>query len=824
MRGERNGEQMETFWQDLRYAFRMLRKNPGFTAVAVITLGLGIGANTAIFSVVNGVLLRPLPYREPQNLVRVYSEFPTMQLKKFWLSPPEFLDIQKEAKSWEAIGAWAPGGQNVGTGSEPLRVTSAAITRSLIDALGVQPERGRNFTPEEDRNGGPNVALISHGLWQKAFGGQSDIIGKQIQVNSQTTTVIGVMPKTFSFPPGSNDQVDVLLPFQFDPANPGNRGSHFLSVIGRLKPGVNLDQARSEFASLMAGWSSEKRAQHLLDPQRHPVLIFGLHEDVIGSARAAVWMLMGAVGFVLLIACVNVANLLLARAEARHREFAVRLALGAGMRRMVRQFLAEGFLLVLFAATLGTPLAFLGLKLLLLFAPDSVPRTGDIRVDLPVLGFTLALSVVAVFIFALAPLAQIREHNLADWIRGAGQRAIGVGGQTLRKTLVVTEIALAVVLVIGSGLMIRAFWKLQQVSTGFEPAGVLSFSVNLPAANYKNPDRLRFANTLEQRLASLPGVTSASLAGGLPPLRRINANDTEIEGYQRTPDAPAQNVDYWNVVGNDYFKTMKIRTIEGRVFEPSDDNDSAQRVVVVNQALAKRFWKGSPIGRRLNPGFADPKVWSTIVGIVEDTKNAGMDKPAGPELYLQSHQIAQFGLSTNMNFVVRSDGDPRAMASSIRAAVREIDPSLPVYGLNPMSEVVAKSMVQPRFLSLLLATFSGIALFLAAIGIYGVMAYSVAQRTQEIGVRMALGAQRLHVLRLVFSQGFVLLIIGTVIGLGGAFALTRLLRTLLFQITPTDPLTYAGVVGLLIVVAFLACYVPARRATKVDPLVALRYE
>ena len=815
---------MEIFWQDLRYALRMLRKNWGFTAVAVITLGLGIGANTAIFSVVNGVLLRPLPYREPQRLVRVYSEFPTMKLQKFWLSPPEFLDIQKEAKSWEAIGAWAPGGQNIGTAGEPLRVTAAAITRSLIDTLGVQPERGRNFSPEEDRNGGPNTALISHGLWQRAFGSQSDIIGKQIQVNSQSTTVIGVMPENFSFPPGSNDQVDVLLPFQFDPANPGGRGSHFLSVIGRLKPGVNMDQARSEFTSLMAGWANEKRDRHLLDPQRHPVLLFGLHEDVVGSARAAVLMLMGAVGFVLLITCVNVANLLLARAEARHREFAVRLALGAGMRRMVRQFLAEGFVLVLLAAALGTPLAFLGLKLLLLFAPDSVPRTGDIRVDLPVLGFTLAGSVVAVVLFAVAPLIQIREQNLANWIRGAGQRTIGAGGQAVRKTLVVTEIALAVVLVIGSGLMIRAFWKLQQVNTGFDPNGVLSFSVNLPGTAYKNPDRLRLANAVEQRLASLPGVTSASLADGLPPLRRINANDTEIEGFQQTPDGPAQNVDYWNVVGNDYFKTMKIRTIEGRVFEPADDNDSAQRVVVVNQALAKRFWKGSPIGRRVNPGFADPKVWATIIGVVEDTKNAGMDKPAGPELYLPSHQIAQFGLSTNMNFVVRSDGDPRAVAPSIRGVIREVDPSLPVYGLSPMSEVVAKSMVQPRFLSLLLATFSGIALFLAAIGIYGVMAYSVAQRTQEIGVRMALGAQRLHVLRLVFSQGFVLLMIGMVIGLGGAFALTRLLRTLLFEITPTDPLTYSGVAALLIIVAFLACYVPARRATKVDPLVALRYE
>ena len=314
---------MQTFLQDLKYALRMLKKNPAFTAVAILTLAVGIGANSAIFSVVNSVLLRPLPYRQPGQLVRVYSEFPTMQLQKFWLSPPELVDIQREAKSWEAIGAWAPGGQNVGTASEPLRVTSAAITRSLIDVLGVQPERGRNFSEEEDRNGGPNVAIISHGLWQRGFGGAGDIIGKQIQVNSQTTTVIGVMPASFAFPPGSNDQVELLVPFQFDPANPGSRGSHFLSVIGRLKPGVTIQQAQSEMTSLMAGWMTEGRAKHLLSPDRHPVLMLGLHEDVVGSARKAVWLLMAAVGFVLLIACVNVANLLLARAESRHREFEI---------------------------------------------------------------------------------------------------------------------------------------------------------------------------------------------------------------------------------------------------------------------------------------------------------------------------------------------------------------------------------------------------------------------------------------------------------------------------------------------------------------------
>ena len=815
---------MQTFLQDLKYALRMLKKNPAFTTVAILTLAVGIGANSAIFSVVNSVLLRPLPYREPGQLVRVYSEFPTMKLQKFWLSVPEMLDIQREAKSWEAIGAWAPGGQNVGTESEPLRVTSAAITRSLINVLGVQPVLGRNFTEEEDRNGGPKVALISHGLWQKGFGGAGDIIGKQIQVNSATTTVVGVMPPNFAFPPGSNDQVELLVPFQFDPANPGNRAGHFLSVIGRLKPGVTTEQAMSEMTSLMAGWKSEARAQHLLGAPNHPVIMQGLHEDVVGSARKAVWLLMAAVGFVLLIACVNVANLLLARAESRHREFAVRLALGAGVKRMVRQFVAEGFVLVVIASILGVALAFVGLKVLLLFAPDSVPRTEEIGVGLPVLGFTIAVAIVAVFLFGLAPLAQVSERNLANWIRGAGQRAIRGGGQALRKGLVVTEIALAVILAIGSGLMIRAFWKLQQVNTGFEPDNAVSFSLNLPAVKYDSAQRFQFVNSLEQKLNSMPGVTAASMASGLPPLRRINANDTEIEGYQPTPDGPAQNVDYWNVVGNDYFKTMKIRLLEGRTFEPQDDNPNAMPVVIVNQALAKRFWTGSPIGRRVNPGFAEPKIWCTIVGVVEDTKNAGMDKPAGPELYFQVRQAANQFLGANVSFVVRAANDSVPLESSIRNAVRELDATLPVYNLWSMDEVVSKSVVQPRFLALLLATFSGIALFLAAIGIYGVMAYSVAQRTQEIGVRMALGARPHHVLRLVLRQSLFMLVTGTVIGLAGAFAVTRLMRTLLFEVTATDPVTYVSVIGLLAVVALLASYIPARRAAKVDPLVALRYE
>jgi len=620
--------------------------------------------------------------------------------------------------------------------------------------------------------------------------------------------------------------VDVWTSFQFDPANPGNRGGHFLYVIGRLKAGTTIEQARAETEMLMAGWKSENRSPHLLQPNVHPVLMFPLHEDVVGGAKSAVLMLLGAVAFVLLIACANVASLLLARAEARHREFAVRLALGAGRSRMLRQFLVEGFILVLLGAGLGVLLAQGGLKLIMAAAPDSVPRTGEIKIDLLVLAFTLGVSVLAVFIFALAPMAQLRERNLASWLHGSSKGAgSSASSQMLRKVLVITEIALAVVLVVGSGLMIRAFWKLRSVDIGFNPFGVLSFTVALPPSAYPVPGQLQFSQSLQAKLASIPGVKSASIAGGLPPLRPINANDTGIEGYQPTPGGPAQNVDFWNAVGEDYFKTMGIRLTEGRLFESADRNENAQRVVVINQALAKRFWQGSPIGRRVNPAVSNTPNWFTIVGVVEDTKNLGVDKPAGTELYLLQPQIITlFGGNTRQNYVVRTDGDPMLVAGAVRAAVRELDPALPIFGMQAMSDTVADSLVRPRFLSMLLGAFSVIALALAAVGIYGVMAYSVSQRTQEIGVRMALGARSLDVLKMVLGQGTKLVAVGVGIGLAGAFALTRVMSTLLFEVSVTDPVTFAAVVALLVVVALLACWIPARRATKVDPMIALRCE
>jgi putative ABC transport system permease protein len=463
-------------------------------------------------------------------------------------------------------------------------------------------------------------------------------------------------------------------------------------------------------------------------------------------------------------------------------------------------------------------------------APDSEPRTGEIRIDLLVLAFTLGVSMLAVFIFALAPMAQLRERNLAIWLHGSGKGAGGgASSQLLRKGLVVTEIALALMLVVGSGLMIRAFWKLRSVDLGFNPFGALSLTVDLPSSAYPAPEQLRFSQSLQAKLASIPGVKSAAMAGELPPLRPIDANDTDIEGYQPKPNEPSRgNVDFWNVVSEDYFKTMGIRLTEGRLFEPSDGNENAQRVVVINKALAKRYWQGSPVGRRLSPIISNDPNWFTVVGVVEDTKNLGVDRPAGTELYFLQPQVitlfSPFGGVRRQNFVVRAEGDPALVAGAVRAAVREIDPALPIFGMQAMSDTVADSLVRPRFLSLLLGAFSVIALALAAVGIYGVMAYSVSQRTQEIGVRVALGARSSDVMKMVLGQGTKLAAVGVGIGLAGAFALTRVMSTLLFEVSVTDPVTFAAVVALLAIVALMACYIPARRATKVDPLIALRCE
>lgn len=817
---------MNELIQDLKYGARMLVKNPVFAVIAVVTMALGIGANAVIFSVVNSVLLEPLPYRDPERLVRIYSEFPTMNLQKFWVSGPELKDIRRDTNSWESIGAWSPGGVNITkSDGESIRVNSASVTRELIDLLGVAPIKGRAFAAEEDRAGGPRVALISYGLWQKSFASQPDIIGKQIKIEAQQCSIIGIMPKGYVFPPGSNEATDVWVPLQLD-FNATGRGGHFLNLIGKLKQGVTKEQALSEIKTLAAVWKSEKRANHLIDFRFHPIFMLPLQEDVVGSARLQVLMLLCAVGFVLLIACANIAGLLSARAEARNRELVVRVALGAGRWRLFRQFITEGAILVLIGVGIGLLAAWMVLNVLPDIAPDSVPRLGEIGIDLTVILFTVGLSALSTFIFALAPMIQLSNSNIAHRLHSS-RGTKGSDSQLLRKVLVVSEIALALILVIGSGLMIRAFWKLRNVELGFKQGSVLTFKLRMPESAYKSPDRLRFITNLREKIESIPGIKSATYATGLPPLRPILANDTGIEGYQAAPNEPDQpNIDYWNTVGEDYFKTMGIRTLEGRAFEKSDRPKEALRVAVINQAMARRYWKGSPVGKRISPNADDTQpVWFSVIGVVEDTKNGGVDKPAGTELYFLGDQYEQVNnIQRTMSFAVSTSGDPDNQASAIRSALFNIDPSIPAYDMQSLSDVVDLSLTKPRFISILMSSFSVIALLLASIGIYGVMSYAVTQRTQEIGVRMALGARLVDILKMIFKQGAEIVVVGIVIGLVGAFMLTKLMENLLFQVSATDPITFFTVVAILTLTSVLACYIPARRAAKVDPMIALRSE
>jgi len=813
---------MQTFWQDLRYGVRMLKNSPGFTVASVICLALGVGATTAIFSIVNAVLLRPLPYAHADRLVRVYSEFPTF--KKFWVSAPEFLELKSSTKSWESFEGWVNQGVNLAGSNEPIRVTASYVTGGLLPSLGISPIIGRLLTPQDDQPTAPVTAVLSYGLWQRSFGGTTAVLGRDILLNGQKCTLVGVMPKGFQFPPGETDPAEIWSPMQIDPARPGGRASHFVSVIAMLRPGVGISQARDEMKQLLVQWGAQDSSKrHMLTAKNHPVVMYGFQDEVVGGVRLAMLMLLAAVGFVMLIACVNVANLLLARAEARQREIAIRKAIGAAVWRLARQFITEGVVLSVTGASLGLALAFAGLRLLARTNAASIPRANEIGVDRTVLLFTLAVSLLTGIAFGLAPLAQLIAANLHDTLKAAASRTTAsVASNQFRRALVVTELALALVLLIGTGLMIRAFWKLQEVHTGIQPDRLLTMRVALPQAVYPDSTRvMQFWASVQQRMSVLPGVESATVMTGLPPMRQLNANDTQIEGWVQRDGGPIQNMDYWQLTGPKYFETMGIRLIEGRYFDDRD-GEGAPLTVMVNQSTARAYWPGeSALGHRMKPGFQGE--WRTIVGVVEDVKNAGIDKPTGTELYIPFRQAVGMGMRTGYA-VLRTKGDPVQMISPARNVIRELDSSLPVAAVRTMDEVLSSAQARPRFLTMLLSLFSGVALVLAAVGIYGVISYSVAQRTSEFGIRMAMGASPVNVLGMVLKQGLVLGGIGVAIGAAGALALTRLIRGLLFGISSFDPLTFIVMAVALTAVTLAACWAPARRATRVDPMVALRYE
>ncbi len=821
---------MGTFRQDLQFAVRMMLKNRGFTAAAVVCLMLGIGATTGIFTVVNAVLLQPLPYSHPEQLVRVYTEFPTFPnggLHRFWTSGPEFLDLRRDTHSWASLDAWGTTGANLGGKTQPVRVTAAYMSGGLLGTLGVASVSGRLISPTDDVPGGTLVADISYGTWRSVFGGDPDIVGRETQLDGRKCTIIGVMPNGFQFPPGELDPAQVWTAMQLDPAKPGGRGSHNFYLLGRLKPDVSAAQAQGEMAALVQA-SGEHRSPdtHSFDPKEHTIVSFPLQAEVVASVRPALLMLLGAVAFVLLIASVNVANLLLARAEARRREIAIRGALGAGVARLARQFATEGILLALCGAVLGLALAYGGVRVVQLTNAGGIPRADEIVMDWRVLVFTLGTSLLTGVLFGLAPIAPLLLSGIANVMKETSGSTTSTGGaQIFRRALVVGELAMALVLLIGCGLMLRAFWKLQEVHTGLAADSVITMRVSLPGGTYTDGAKITdFWTRFDERMTRLPGVQSAALVSGLAPLRPPNMNDTEIEGFVKTQGGPIENVDFYQVVSKDYFQTMGIRLMDGRVFEDRDVQ-GAPGVAVINKTMAMTFWPTqNPIGRRIRPGGPGSNPWCTIIGIVDDVKNAGLDRPAGTELYLPYRQAGDLGNSDVYAVLRARTGNPGSLAGAVREQLNELDPSLPLADVRMMEDVLSRAQARPRFLTLLLSLFSGVALAIATVGIYGVVSYSVARRTKEFGLRMVLGAQEGDVLGLVMKQGAGMVLTGLAAGLVIAFALTRLMASLLFGVAPTDMATFASVTVVLAGVALAACYVPARRATRVDPMQTLRYE
>jgi putative ABC transport system permease protein len=813
---------------DLRFALRGLLRNPGFAAVAILTLALGIGANTAIFSVVDAALLRPLEYHEPERLVGVYTAFPTMGYEKFPISQPEVTELEERTESLSSIGAWVVGGAPVSGGTEPIRVRAAYCTAGLLPTLGSSPAMGRWYTADEDRPNGPDVVVISHGLWQGAFGGDASILGRAIRVDGEPRQVIGVMSAGFAFPtPG----IDVWVPIEFDRAKPGGRGSHYLSVVGRLAPGATLASARAEMEALTTRSRDEGQDTHRHDPEKHPLRMFELRGELVGDVRTPVLLLFGAVGFVLLIACANVANLLLARAEGRIKEVAVRAALGADRMRLARQFLTESALLGLLGGAAGILVAVWGLDAILASLPEDVPLLASARLDARVLAFTAFVSLGTGCLFGFAPVLAVRFDDLHAALKATGQRATaGLGRARLRRALVVAETALAVVLLVGAGLMLKSFRALTHQDPGFDPVGLLTGEIELPRSDYPDDAQIAdFWDRLCERIQTLPGVVSAAAMGGLPPTRRFNANDVYVDGYVPPPPNQGGNVDFWQIADERYFATMGIELSPdhpgGRLFEHTDRAGS-ELVCLVNEAMAKKFWPGrEPIGGWLNNDGPDNPQHFRVVGVVRDVKQQGLEREVGTELYFPLAQsLDSSGPRRLMNVVVRAERDPLALAGPVRGLLREIDPLLALAKVRTMEDVMQESLLGQRALATLLAVFAALALALAAVGIYGVMSYSVAQRTNEIGIRIALGAQPAQVLRWVLGHALVLVVVGLGLGVAGAFALTRGLRGVLYEVSSTDPLTFAGVAFVILLVALVASYLPARRATRVDPLVALRTE
>jgi putative ABC transport system permease protein len=801
---------METLFRDVRYGTRSLLKRPGFTAVALIALTLGIGANTAIFSLVNAVLLRPLPFVEPDRLVWMFGNVRD-GTNRASVTPGDFVDYRKQNTTFEEFAAQLsfPAHANLTGSGEPERLTVAAVTGNYFKTLGATAALGRTFQLENETPGHELVTVLSYGLWQKRFGGDPNIVNKTVALDGKKIEVIGVMPKDFNFP----QTAELWVPLNFDSPGMKQRKAHFMRPIGKLKPGVTIAQAQAD-TDIIARRLEE---QYPDTNKAWNLRLVSLREQLVGNSRPTLLLLFGAVGFVLLIACANVANLLLVRAATREREIALRTALGAGRFRIVRQMITESVLLALVGGTLGALLAIWGVDLLVTLSAGSIPATAHVQIDATVLVFTFLVSLVTGVLFGLAPALRTMKLNLSESLKEGGRTGSEGGKRNrTRSVLVVLESAVAVVLLIGAGLLVRSLVQLQNINPGFDAHNVLTMRVDLSEEKYSTPDKSgSFFTELESRIGSLPGVESVGFVTELPLSGQPNDMPFTVEGRPAASISESRGADFRRV-NLQYFKALRIPLLRGRNFTEQEVKQSA-KVLVISELLASQvFPNEDPLGKRLIM-MMEKDPWE-IIGVVGDIRHRSLETQPFPAMYMPSNQTG------GTNLVIRTVGDPANLAAAVRKEVQAIDPDQPVAAVRTMDDWVDTSVAQPRYRTALLGLLALLALVLASTGIYGVMSYSVAQRTHEIGVRMALGAKRRDVLSMVVRQGMVLVVAGVGIGLLGAFALTRVMSSLLFGVTAKDPITFVVVATLLTLVAFVACYIPARRATKVDPLVALRYE
>ena len=821
---------MLTLAADLRYALRAFSRSPGFTVAAVLSLALGVGATTTLFGITSALLLRPLPYRDADRLAILWNRSPGLNIAEDWFSTAQYFDIRSGHKGFEDVAIALGGNDNLSDGEEPERIGVLRVSSNLLPMLGIGAQRGRLFRADED-SGKPDTAVLSHGLWVRRYGSDPDVLGRAIILNGRRLQVIGVLPRGFSLPREvlptlyGGEQADIFLPLPLQPDAAGARGHEDYNLLGRLKPGVTVRQAQAEMETITARLRRDF-------PEVYPpnggltFSVVPVLEQVVGNVRRTLLILLGASGFVLLIACVNVANLLLSRAVARKKEISVRAALGATRGRILRQLLTESLLLGLCGGALGVVLALIGVHWVRVFGARSVPRLAEIGIDGTALAFTFLVSVGSGALFGIAPALRASRLDVSSTLREADRGSAGSGtiwgrGNGLRRLLVIAELGLSAVLLVGAGLLVRSFARLQQVSPGFDPKGVLTFELTLSGDRYKDPAVVRAAyRDLWGRLDRLPGVSASGGITSLPLSQMAAWGPVTVEGRVPPPGERFINADQ-RLVGGRYFETMGIPLREGRLFEEQDTPDKP-KVVLVDEPMARLLWPGqSPLGKRISLGdLAATPIWATVIGVVGPVKHDALDVDSRIALYLAQSQ----GVGRTMNVVLRAAGNPLALTAAVKREIREVDRGLPLYRVLTMEQRIAHSLARQRFTMQLLGLFAGVALALAAIGIYGVLSYLVSQGTREIGIRMALGATQGGILALVVRQGMALALTGLALGLAAAAALTRVMRSLLFGVAATDPSTFAAIALLLSAVALVASYLPARRASRIDPMESLRSE